>query len=100
MSNHRQVPLGDPYLICPMHKQPMSKVCHKCPLWVRVQGKNPQSEEFFDKWDCAWAWMPVLSLETSQRVTQVTAATNSFRNEMVRMNRPEYTQQLTPPVET
>ncbi len=82
----RQTPRGDENLICPLHKQAMSEVCHKCPWWTQVRGKNPQSEEEIDRWDCAIAWMPLLTIENSQMQRQTGAAVESFRNEMVKAN--------------
>ena len=61
-------------------------MCDKCPLWVQVRGKHPQSHEEIDHWDCALAWMPVLLIENSQMQRQTGAAVESFRNEMVKAN--------------
>jgi hypothetical protein len=81
-----QRPLADKGLICPLHKQDMSKVCHKCPLWVQLRGKHPQTGEDFDHWNCSLAWLPVLLIENSQMSRQTGAAVESFRNEMVKAN--------------
>lgn len=61
-------------------------MCHKCPLWVHLVGKNPQSEEHIDHWNCALAWTPMLLVENSQMQRQTGAAVDSFRNEMVKAN--------------
>lgn len=79
-----KIPHGDEGMICPLHKADMSTVCHKCPWWTHVRGKNPQNEELIDDWRCAVAMLPMLMLETSQQVRQVGAATESFRNEVVK----------------
>lgn len=79
-------PRGPADLICPLHKAAMADVCDKCPLWVHVRGKHPQSEEPVDHWDCALAWTPVLLIENSQMQRQTGAAVESFRNEMVKAN--------------
>lgn len=81
-----QVPHADKGLICPLHKVDMSKVCHRCPLWVAVRGKHPQSEEIIDSWNCALAFIPVLLIENSQQQRSTSAAVESFRNEMVVAN--------------
>lgn len=47
---------------------------------------HPQTGKEIDDWACAIAWMPVLQIETAQQTRQVGAATESFRNEMVRAN--------------
>ena len=80
----RQAPKGPDHLVCPMHRKYMSKVCHTCPWWTQVRGKNPQSEAEIDKWDCAISFLPMLSIETTQAVRGVRQATESSRNEIVR----------------
>ena len=85
----RKTPRGDEGLICPLHKQDCSEVCHKCPWWTQVRGKSPQSGEEIDDWQCAISIMPMLSIETSRNVRGNQAATESMRNEIVkRMDRP------------
>ena len=74
-------------LICPLHKQDMSRVCHKCPLWTQLRGKHPQGDELVDHWGCALAWLPMLLVENAQMQRQTGAAVESFRNEMVDLNR-------------
>jgi hypothetical protein len=95
----KQIPHGDEDRICPLHKEPMSQVCHKCPLWIKVRGKDPQSFEEFDRWDCAWAWLPLLLVDNTQQVRQGAAATESFRNEMVQIGIAQIQhQRISPPV--
>ena len=43
-----KIPHADEGAICPLHKVDTCEVCHKCPWWTRVIGKNPQSEEMID----------------------------------------------------
>jgi hypothetical protein len=78
-----QVPHADEGLICPLHREDMSKVCHKCPLWTRVIGKNPQSEEMIDNWNCAIALLPMLLIENAQMSRQTGAAVETLRNGVV-----------------
>lgn len=73
-------------LICPLHRQDMSKVCHRCPLWVKIRGKDPQSSAEIDHWNCSLAWLPMLLIENAQQSRQTGAAVESFRNEVVRLN--------------
>lgn len=82
----KQIPLGPSHLICPLHRKAMSKVCHSCPWWTQIRGKNPQSNEEIDQWNCAIGVLPMLNIEVAQQVRQGAAATESFRNEMVRAN--------------
>jgi hypothetical protein len=81
-----QIPRGTEGLTCPLHKKDMSTVCHKCPLWVQLRGKNPQSNEEIDRWDCSLALLPMLIIEGAQQTRQAGAAIESFRNEMVNAN--------------
>lgn len=81
-----QVPPAEKGLICPFHKKDMSKVCHTCPMWVLIRGANPNTGEPEDKWNCSFAWMPILQIETSQQSRQTGAAVESFRNIMVKQN--------------
>lgn len=53
---------------------------------MKINGKNPQSEEIIEEWGCAMAWLPVLLIENSQMQRQTGAAVESFRNEMVKAN--------------
>lgn len=57
-----------------------------CAWFMKIRGKNPQSEQEIDEWGCAMAWMPVLTIENSQQQRQTGAAVESFRNEMVKAN--------------
>ena len=36
-----QIPHAEAGQICPLHKQDVSEVCHKCPWFTRVIGKHP-----------------------------------------------------------
>jgi len=81
-----QIPRADKGLTCPLHKRDMSLVCHKCPLWINVRGKHPQSDAAIDQWNCSLAWMPVLMVENSQQQRHTAASVQSFRNEMVKAN--------------
>ena len=78
-----KIPHADEGGICPLHKKDMSQVCHKCPWWTMVRGKNPQSEEMIDDWRCAIAILPMLLVENAQMTRQGNAAMQSFRNEVV-----------------
>ena len=81
-----QIPIAEKGLTCPLHKQDVSKVCHKCPWWTQVRGKNPQSNEEIARWGCAIGFFPLMMIELSQTQRQTGAAVESFRNEMVKVN--------------
>lgn len=79
-----KIPHADEGAICPLHKADTSTVCHKCPWWTRVIGKNPQSEEMIDDWRCAVALLPMLLIENAQVSRQAGATVASLRNEIVK----------------
>jgi hypothetical protein len=79
-----KIPHADEGTVCPLHKVDCSTVCHKCPWWTRVVGKNPQSEEMVDDWRCAVAWIPMLLIENSQQQRGTQAAVETLRNEIDR----------------
>ncbi|MBO4228384.1 hypothetical protein [Bradyrhizobium neotropicale] len=78
-----KIPHADEGTICPLHKVDCSTVCHKCPWWTLIRGKNPQSEEMIDDWRCAVAMLPMLLIENAQQSRQTGAAVESFRNGVV-----------------
>jgi hypothetical protein len=78
-----KIPHADEGTVCPLHKVDCSTVCHKCPWWSRVVGKNPQSEEMIDDWRCAVALLPMLLIENAQVTRQGTATMETFRNSVV-----------------
>jgi hypothetical protein len=75
-----QIPHADEGMICPLHKEDMSKVCHRCPWWFMVRGKDPQSEKQIDQWGCAIGFLPILLIEGTQQTHQAGAAIESLRN--------------------
>ena len=81
-----QIPQAEEGKTCPFNGKDTSKVCYKCPLWVQVRGKDPQSDKEVDHWACSFAWMPMLLIENSQMQRQTGAAVESFRNEVVEAN--------------
>lgn len=78
-----KTPHADEGTVCPLHKVDCSTVCHKCPWWTRVIGKNPQSDEMIDDWRCAVALLPMLLIEGSQQTRAAGAAVQTLRNELV-----------------
>jgi hypothetical protein len=76
-----EVPRAKPGFICPLHRKDMAKVCHSCPLWIQVRGKNPNTGAEVDNWNCSLALLPMLMIENAQQARQAGAAIESFRNE-------------------
>ncbi len=63
------------------------QVLLRCPLYVKLMGKNPATGQPIEEWGCAIAWLPMLLIEGSKETRQTAAAIESFRNEMVRGQR-------------
>jgi hypothetical protein len=57
-----------------------------CPKFVHVQFTNPQTGELIDKYGCADAFAPLLTILNAQAANQTAAAVESFRNEVVKAN--------------
>lgn len=57
-----------------------------CNRWIQVSGKNPNTGEDVNHYDCVDNWMPMLTIQTAQQMRQAGAAIESFRNEMVNAN--------------
>ena len=76
------MPIFDPDGTCPLLKKKCIK--HKCLWYNMLQGKHPQTGLDVQEWGCSIAWIPLLLVENSSKMTGVQAATESFRNEMVK----------------
>lgn len=79
-------PIADKGDVCPFHKKDVSKVCHTCPLYIRLSGTNKNNGQPVDNWGCSFAWMPILLIEATSETKMTSAAVNSFKNEMVGQN--------------
>lgn len=54
---------------------------YRCRWFVKLVGKDPQSEEHFDEFRCSLQWAPLLAVEQSLFERQTGAAVESMRNE-------------------
>jgi len=90
----KQIPHGPDHLYCPYWRKKMSTVCHTCPMWQQFRGTNPNTGEPVDRWECAQAMVPALLVEVAQQTRSGGAATESFRNEMVRLAQSRRSQQV------
>ena len=59
-------------------------VIYRCAWYIKIVGKDPQSEKEFDEWRCAIAWQPIIGLENAQKVNQQTHSIDSFRNNLIK----------------
>ena len=76
------MPIFDPDGKCPLLQKKCIK--HQCIWYNMLQGKHPQTGLDVSEWGCSIAWLPLLLVENSSKINSVTAATESFRNEMVK----------------
>lgn len=67
-------------------------VLYRCPWHVQIRGVDPNTGAETASWGCAIAWMPALMINAANESRKGVAATESFRNEMVRQG--EKTQQF------
>ena len=67
---------------CPLIKKDCVQL--QCAWFTQLRGTNPQTGQEIDEWLCAIAAMPMLQIEVAKEARQGAAATESFRNEMVR----------------
>lgn len=79
----RQAPSGPDHLYCPFWRKPMAKVCHTCPMWIKVRGMNRNTGEEVDEWRCSFSVLPALMVENANQSREAGAAIESFRNAMV-----------------
>lgn len=56
----------------------------RCPWYIMVRGTDINTGKEVDDWGCAIAWMPTLLINTANESRKGVAATESFRNEMVK----------------
>jgi hypothetical protein len=75
-----QVPRGPEKMKCPLWRKPMSEVCHTCPMWTFVRTEDPRVGQAVDKWDCALAWGPILTIDLIRRQDRTTASVDKVAN--------------------
>lgn len=81
-----QIPRGPEDKQCPKWLSPMSEVCHKCPLWVKMQMTHPHDPKTtIDEWNCALAWQPLLLAAINNQIAgqliSLQKEVNELRNE-------------------
>lgn len=67
---------------CPLIKKDCVQL--QCNWFIQVRGKNMNTGKEVDEWGCAIAWLPHLLIENANQAREHGAATESFRNEMVK----------------
>ena len=69
---------------CPLIKKDCVQL--QCAWFTQLRGTHPQTGAEIDEWMCAISAMPMLQIEVAKEARQGAAATESFRNEVVKMN--------------
>lgn len=69
---------------CPLIKKDCVQL--KCAWFTCLRGTNPNTGQEVDEWMCAISALPLLQIEVAKETRQGAAATESFRNEMVKAN--------------
>lgn len=69
---------------CPLIKKDCVQL--KCAWFTCLRGTNPNTGQEIDEWMCAVSALPMLQIEVAKETRQGAAATESFRNEMVKAN--------------
>jgi len=69
-------------IYCPLLKKDC--ITLKCAWFTQVRGTNPQTGKEVDEFQCAVKWLPMLMIEVAKETRQGAAATESFRNEVVK----------------
>jgi len=67
---------------CPLIKKDCVQT--QCSWFTQLRGTHPQTGQEIDEWMCAVASLPMLQIEVAKQARSGAAATESFRNEMVR----------------
>lgn len=55
-------------------------VMDRCRWYKHLQGRNPNTGEMQDEWDCSIGWMPLLQTETAMTNRGQTSVLEQMRN--------------------
>jgi hypothetical protein len=83
--------LPDKKVMC--HETGFTKSCfegvteHLCQKWIHILGADPQTGVQIDRFGCSDRFMHMLLIENTLAQNQTGAAVESFRNEVVELNR-------------
>jgi hypothetical protein len=53
----------------------------RCKLYIPLAGRNPQTGEDIDEWNCSLVWSVIMMVENANTNRGTQAALESFRNE-------------------
>jgi hypothetical protein len=77
-------------LTCPLGskcEEVRDNALHRCAWFIELAGRNPNTGQEVNERGCAMAWVPILLIENSQQQKSTAAAVESFRNEVVAVNK-------------
>jgi len=77
---------------CPLIKKDCIQT--QCSWFTQLRGTHPQTGQEIDEWMCAISALPMLQIEVAKQARSGAVATESFRNEMVKMRVTPITDQL------
>ena len=83
-------PIATPGMRCPLWRKDVSKVCHTCAWFTRIQGYHPQTGEPLDQWLCAQSAQVLATLDAGKAATAGAATTQELRNDL-RLERSRHT---------
>jgi len=66
------------------HKKKCKDLCMNCWKWIQIQGHNPNTGETENRWKCADAWLPILTIENSQQQRATSVELNKLRNHIAK----------------
>lgn len=67
---------------CPLLKKDCIQM--QCNWFIQVRGYDSNTGKEVDEYGCSIAWLPHLLIENANQMRQAGAATESFRNEMIK----------------
>lgn len=83
----RQKPIAIAGEMCRYFHKDVSKVCHKCHHYVKLQGQNANTGEDVDEWMCADVASVILQAENSQQTRQAGASIDILRHHVAEGNK-------------
>ena len=70
---------------CPIIKDDCIE--HKCKFYIQIMGTDKNTGKEVNQFNCAIAFLPMLLIESASAGRSGAAATESFRNQMVKQNK-------------
>jgi hypothetical protein len=77
---------------CPLIKKDCIQT--QCSWFTQLRGVHPQTGQEIDEWMCAISAMPILQIEVAKQARSGAAATESFRNEVVKTAHENHTMKM------